>query len=386
MRFGKIALRGIIILGAIAVGLGIWKREELTRLGAVNTLFSEEKIVHNFSHMGDLFVSTPISDTGTVRALPKGADLPLPARWSDWLSERSVTAVVVLKDGAMVHESYHMGTAQEDQRISWSVAKSYLSALFGIVKAQGKIDSLDDPITKYVPTLVGSAYDGATLRNVLRMSSGVEFDEDYLDFWSDINKMGRILALGGSMDSFAAGQDKRFADPGRQWKYVSIDTHVLGMVLRNVTGKSLAELLGEHIMGPMGTYGQPYYVTDGYKVAFALGGLNLTTRDYARMGELFRNDGAFQGKQIVPADWVLESTTPSANTADGRELYGYQWWAPNDAEEGEFLARGVYGQYIYIHKRTGTVIAINSADRKFREPGVFDQHVAMFRAIAETRL
>ncbi|MCT4557178.1 MAG: beta-lactamase family protein [Pelagimonas sp.] len=384
MGLGKRLVQGAALGAAVIAALVVWKREELTRLNAVNTLFSEEKIVSNFSNMKQLFVNVPITRTGKVIALPQGPDMPLPAGWEGWLRDRAVTAVVVLQDGARVHESYHLGTKQDDQRISWSVAKSYLSALFGIIKDQGLIDSLDDPITKYVPDLKNSAYDGATLRNVLRMSSGVEFDEDYLDFWSDINKMGRVLALGGSMDDFAIGQDRRFVDPGTQWQYVSIDTHVLGMVLREVTGRSIADLLGDHIMGPMGTYGQPHYVTDGDKVAFALGGLNLTTRDYARMGELFRNNGIFQEKQIVPADWAVESTTPSAKTAPGKERYGYQWWAPNDAIEGEFLARGVYGQYIYVNKPEGTVIALNSADRKFREPGVFDQHIAMFREISKT--
>jgi CubicO group peptidase (beta-lactamase class C family) len=154
------------------------------------------------------------------------------------------------------------------------------------------------------------------------------------------------------------------------------------MVLRRVTGQSLADLIGRHILGPMGTYGTPHYVSDGYQVAFAMGGLNLTTRDYARMGELFRNQGAFQGKQIVPADWVSERTQPSAKTKPGRIQYGYQWWIPEDAEPGEFLARGVYGQYIYINRPAKTVVAVNSADRQFREDGAFDQNLAMFRSLS----
>jgi hypothetical protein len=196
------------VLGGVLAAVGVWKREELTRLGAVTSLFSQEKIVHNFSHMKDAFVSVPIAPTGQVRPLPQGAPMAMPEEWETWLSDRTITAAVVLRDGQIVHESYHQGTAQGDQRISWSVAKSYLSALFGIIMAQGKIDNLDDPVTKYLPELADSAYNGVKLRHILQMSSGVEFDEDYLDFWSDINKMGRILALGGSMDDFTAGQDR----------------------------------------------------------------------------------------------------------------------------------------------------------------------------------
>lgn len=378
----KWLLRG---LGAVLVGLvvlGFWKRDELMRLNAVNTLFAKDKIVWNFSNMGELFETADIPISKAPEPLPSGEPIPMPDDWNDWLARRAVTAVVIVHEGDVVHEAYHLGTKPEDQRISWSVAKSYLSALFGVLVARGDVDNLDDPVTKYAPALIGSAYDGTTIRNVLQMSSGVTFDEDYLDFWSDINKMGRVLALGGSMDGFAAGLSDSFVAPGEKWKYVSIDTHVLSMVLRGATGQSLADLLGEHILDPLGTYGKPTYVTDGYGVAFALGGLNLTTRDYARMGEMFRNDGAFGGRQIVPADWAMESTAPSAKTAPGKIKYGYQWWIPKDGRDGEFLARGVYGQYVYIDKQSGVVIAVNGADKQFRDDGAFDDSMQMFRRIA----
>ncbi|MFY0622258.1 MAG: serine hydrolase [Pelagimonas sp.] len=374
---------GLVILAIVAVA-GIWKRHELMRLNAVLSLFSEDKIVSNFSSMGQIFVSAPIPATGTPTPLPEATPMLLPADWQDWVDRRSVTAAVVVKQGAIVHESYHQGTGQLDQRISWSMAKSYLSALFGILLEQGVIGSIDDPVTTYAPSLKGTAYSKASIKDVLQMSSGVVFDEDYLDFWSDINKMGRILALGGSMDGFAEGLSETFTKPGTEWQYVSIDTHVLGMVVRGATGRPVAELLGEYILGPMGAYGDPHYVTDGYGVAFVLGGLNLTTRDYSRFGELVRNDGAFQGQQLVPAAWLAQSIQPSANTKPGQIRYGYQWWIPEDARSGEVLARGVYGQFIYIDKENGTVVAINSADRQFRDPGAFDDALEMMRRLAAT--
>ncbi|MFZ7090271.1 serine hydrolase domain-containing protein [Primorskyibacter sp. 2E233] len=378
-RIGK----GFVLLLLLIAAMALWKREELQRLNAVNTLFSEEKIVYNFSHMDRLFNAVPIPVEGVPTPLPHGRPIALPDDWQDWQERRAVTGVVILKDGAVVHEAYRLGTKAEDRRISWSMAKSYLSALLGVLLDKGDVDSLDDPVTQYAPELIGSAYDGATIRNVLQMSSGVEFDEDYLDFWSDINKMGRVLALGGSMDGFAAGLDQRYSEPGTHWHYVSIDTHVLGMVVRGATGKPLPDLMAEFILTPLGTYADPYFVTDGYGVAFALGGLNLTTRDYARLGELFRGKGAFQGRQIVPADWAVESTRPSAPTATGALKYGYQWWIPEDAREGEFMARGVYGQYIYIDQSSGTVIAINAADRNFRDKDAFSDSLQMFRRLAQ---
>ena len=382
-RFGKWIIRIIAVLVLAAVVVGLWQREQITRLLAVNSLFSAEKIVQNFSHMDAAFLTTPVPrGTGPTAELPYGEDAKLPDDVMPWLNNRNVTALVVLKHGAIVHESYYKGTAPEDLRISWSVAKSYLSALFGVLLHEGAIASIDDPVTKYAPSLIGGAYEKASIRNVLNMASGVTFDEDYLDQKSDINRMGRVLALGGSMDEFAADINESFAEPGAEWKYVSIDTHILSMVVRGATGRPIAELLSEKIIAPMGLEHEPYYLTDGFGTAFVLGGLNLTTRDYARMGQMFLQNGNYNGTQIVPQDWVAASTVPSAPTATGKIGYGYQWWIPQGAVEGEFMARGIYGQYVYVNRTRDVVIATNAADKKFREEGVSAQNIAIFRSIA----
>ena len=383
--FGKWLLRIVLMLVLAAIVVGLWQREQIMRLMAVNSLFSEEKIVNNFSHMDAAFLTTPVSrGEGPTAELSYGPDATLPPEVDAWITTRDVTALVVLKDGAIVHESYYKGTEPDELRISWSVAKSYLSALIGVLLEEGAIASIDDPVTQYAPALTGGAYDGASIRNVLNMASGVVFDEDYLDSNSDINKMGRVLALGGSMDDFAAGISETFTPPGTQWQYVSIDTHVLSMVVRGATGRPIAELMSEKIIAPMGLEHTPYYLTDGFGTAFVLGGLNLTSRDYARMGQMFLQNGQFNGRQIVPEDWVAASTAPSAPTQAGEIGYGYQWWIPQGAVEGEFMARGIYGQYVYINRTRGVVIATNAADRKFREDGVAAQNVAIFRAIADS--
>lgn len=381
--FGKWLGRLLLALVLALVVVGLWKREQITRLLAANSVFSEEKIVQNFSHMDAAFLSVPVPrGDGPTSELAYGPETTLPAAVDAWIKDRSVTALVVMKDGQIVYENYFQGTTANDRRISWSMAKSYLSALVGILVAEGKIASLDDPVTKYAPMLVGGAYDGATLRNVLQMTSGVEFDEDYLDFNSDINRMGRILALGGKMDEFAAGLATRIAEPGQQWHYVSIDTHVVGMVVRGATGRSITDLLSEKIIIPLGLENAPYYLTDGVGTAFVLGGLNMTARDYARFGQMFAQGGMWQGQQVVPADWVAASTAPSAPTAPGQTGYGLQWWIPVGSGPGVFMARGIYGQYIYVDTPRNVVITTTAADRKFREPGVSQQNEDMFRLIA----
>ncbi|WP_170434371.1 serine hydrolase domain-containing protein [Ruegeria arenilitoris] len=381
----KWLLRIVLTLVLAAAVVGFWKREEIQRLLAVNSLFSEEKIVQNFSHMDAAFLTVDLPrGNGPTWDLPYGAEFDLPAETQDWIEERAVTSLLVMQDGQIRFEEYFLSTSPEDRRISWSMAKSYLSALFGILLEEGAIASLDDPVIKYAPKLQGSAYETATIRNVLNMASGVTFDEDYLDPKSDINRMGRVVALGGELDDFAASLKDGFAAPGETWQYVSIDTHVIGMVIRGATGQSVAALLDEKILQHLGLERDGYYITDGAGVAFVLGGLNFTTRDYARFGQMILQNGMRDGRQIVPADWIKESTLPSAPTEPGKIGYGYQWWIPVGAHDGEFLARGVYGQYMYFDQSRGVLIVATGADRKFREPGVNEQNIEMFRKIAQS--
>ncbi|MEO0484813.1 MAG: serine hydrolase [Pseudomonadota bacterium] len=379
-------LRSGLVVAILLAALAIASRERIAQLLAVNSLFDPDTIVENTVSMPELFHSTELSrGTGPVSPLTVGPPLDLPPGYADWVRDRSVTAIVVLKDGQLVHEGYHLGTDASDRRISWSVAKSYLSTLIGTAVDAGEIASIDEPVTAYVPSLSGTAYNGARIRHVLNMSSGVVFNEDYFDFWSDINRMGRVLALGRSMDRFAEGLGETFAPPGQQFRYVSIDTHVLGMVLRGATGQSVPELLEARIIEPLGLEQDGAYITDGYGVAFVLGGLNFTTRDYARFGQMVQNGGTWQGRRIVSAAWLREATRASAATAPGDLHYGYQWWMPADEDvsraDHAFMGLGVYGQHLYIDPEAGVVIATNGADRGFQEDGVLERNVEMFRAL-----
>ncbi|MBE1283767.1 MAG: serine hydrolase [Rhodobacteraceae bacterium] len=382
--FGKWLGRILLALVLAAVVVGVWKREEITRLMAVNTLFDAEKIVNNFSNMDAAFLSVPISrGDGAISPLPVGEVMELPEGSDKWIKDRAVTSLLVLKDGEIRYEDYFLGTGEDDRRISWSIAKSYLSALFGVLLEEGAIASIDDPVTQYAPTLAGTAYDGATIRNVLNMASGIVFDEDYLDNNSDIKRMGRVLALGGTLDDFTASFTDRFAEPGETWQYVSIDTHVIGMVIRGATGRSVTELLTEKIIAPLGLEHDGYYLTDGTETAFVLGGLNFTTRDFARFGQMILQDGEYGGQQVVPAAWIAASTEATAPTAPGKIGYGYQWWIPIGASEDEFLGRGVYGQYLYFDQAKGVLIVTTGADLKFRDSGIDAGNTEMFRKIAE---
>ncbi|MGB6230532.1 MAG: serine hydrolase [Litorimonas sp.] len=360
---------------AVLAGALAWNWEEISRLRAVNSMFDADRIVANFSNMDDLLLTRDVAvgELGDMavdlRDLPETVAIAGEARSLDaLLDETDTTSLLVMVDGVIVHEDYRLGTGAEDQRISWSVAKSFLSALVGRAVVAGDIASLDDDVTAYVPELVGTAYEGASVRNVLNMASGVRFNEDYFDRDSDINRMGRTLALGGSLDDFSEGLVEREFAPGSANQYVSIDTHVIGRVLRAATGRTVYDLF-EEAFAPVGL-GPVTYITDGDGEAFVLGGLLMTTRGYAKFGQLFAQGGQWEGETVIPADWVAESTAISAPPVHGEDTrgraYGYQWWMLPDANGvGDYFANGIYGQTIYVNPERNVVIVKTSADREF---------------------
>jgi hypothetical protein len=196
---------GVLLVAVIVVLVLKW--ESAKRLYDVTTLFDEDKIVSNFSSMKEIFNSVEIqSDSEPYFFSHQPQALPDQFQYKDntvvtkeFLQRTATTALVVLRDETITHESYYFGTHAQDRRISWSVAKSFLSALMGVAVEQGRIENINDLVTKYVPSLETSGYNGVTIKNVLQMSSGVAFDEDYKRFSSDINRMGRLMALGGRM-------------------------------------------------------------------------------------------------------------------------------------------------------------------------------------------
>jgi len=395
-------LFAIALVLLVLVGLN-WA--SIQRLIHVKSLFDADKIVHNFSHMDDALFSSELPRGGKEHVWQINLS-SLPVNFTDrdkekdtaaMLEELHTTALVVVKDGHIVFEDYYKGTGKDDLRISWSMSKSFVSALTGLALARGEIENIDDPVTKYALILRGSVYDGVPLRHVLNMASGIRFDENYLDPASDINQMGTVLALGGSLDEFAAEQTSIARPSGTAWQYCSIDTHVISMVLRAATGRTLQEYFVENLWSKIGASADAKYVTDGDGNAFALGGLNIRTRDYALFGELIRNQGRRGDQQIIPADWVAISTSQTAppalegagvSTEDGSSFgYGYQWWIPPNAD-GEFFAVGVYGQYLYINPKAGIVIAKNAAHREFlssdeKGESYMAQNITLFRGIAE---
>ncbi|WP_460275200.1 serine hydrolase domain-containing protein [Celeribacter sp. ULVN23_4] len=368
----------------------------IKRLSRVNSLFAPGKIVWNFSHLDQLFHALPFD-------MPSDAPSPLPEAKAPltasvdlerYFTERNVKSFLVLKDGAIRHEQYLQGTRPDDRHISWSMSKSVTALLLGILIDKGMIpaDILEAEVQEHLPALKGSGYDGVRLLDVLTMSSGVRFNEDYVDYHSDINRMGRIIGVGGSMDDFAATLTRQWP-PGTYMHYVTVDTHVIGMMIRALTGQKMIDLLNTHVIRPMGVEHSGFVITDEEQEPFVAGGFNMSTRDYARLAQMMLQKGEWNGTRIVSEAWIDRMTRqtaplPDPETAkipDGQLRYGLQWWLPPEAREGEFFGIGIYGQYMYIHRAAGVVIAQNAADTEFRvgDGAINLETLTMFRQIAE---
>tara|TARA_B100001250_G_scaffold407214_1_gene427598 strand:- start:1284 stop:2489 length:1206 start_codon:yes stop_codon:yes gene_type:complete len=385
----------VILLAALII-----YAPNLIRLYKLSNLYNEDTIAYNFINMDEFFfTSDPIAASDNPHIFEESY-IELPEMYTldgkeynlkESLDYFCTDGLIILRDDTILYEQYWNGNDRYSKHISWSVAKSFLSALVGIALDEGLIDSIEDPATKYLPDFKGTGYEGVKIKNILQMSSGVAFNEDYADPDSDINKFGRAAARGTPFRDFAKTLENG-KEQGTYNHYVSIDTQVLAMILETVTGMPLREYLSKKIWSKIGMESEAYYITDKSGVDMALGGLNATLRDYAKFGYLYLNNGNWFGEQIVPEDWVKASHTPDAAhlMPNAGELssndwgYGYQWWVPGNPLT-DFAAHGVYNQFIYVDPESGIVIAKTSSNHRFRSEKEYtkDAHIAMFRSIAQ---
>ena len=387
----KIALAILFVI----VVLCIWFYPKYKMLNHVMHLFDEDRIVNNFRTFDSVWPVSVMEASAKKHIYPKGTFITLPDNFKyngkaynsvKFLEDSWATGFLVIQNDSLVFENYYLGNTESTRNISWSMAKSFISALMGIAIEEGFIKSIEQNVEDYVPELIGSSYEGVRIKDVLQMSTGVKFNEDYGDFNSDINRWGRGFALGGSQDEFAATLE-RDAEPGTINHYVSINTHVLGMIITRATGRTITDYMQEKLYTPLGMEYEGYWLLDGENMEMVLGGLNLTLRDYAKIGTLFLNNGNMNGDQIVSEEWVESSVTPDgAHVQPGKEFgYGFQWWIP-EGNDGEFMAIGIYNQSIYVNPMTNTVVAKLSANPKFNDksyvPSSHYSELELFRAIA----
>ncbi|MFN4019306.1 MAG: serine hydrolase domain-containing protein [Erythrobacter sp.] len=315
--------------------------------------WNDEQRAARFRAMEQWFAGHEVPAAATPRALPRGQALSpaLEAEIKALMAETATAGVMVLVDGRIAFEHYALGMTPIDRWTSFSVAKSFTSTLLGAAVKDGFITSLDDPVTRYIPGLVGSAYEGVTVRQLATMTSGVKWNEDYTDPHSDVAQMNRFVVEYGA-DAIVAQMKglPREAEPGSKWVYKTGETNLIGVLVENAVGMPLAEYAKSKIVDPAGFEGGLFWMVDPR--GGNIGGCCLSIRlaDYARMGQ-FALEG---GKGSVPEGWFAEATGSAVDFGDSGFGYGYQWWT---YPQGTYGAQGIFGQGITIFPEQRVVFA-----------------------------
>jgi CubicO group peptidase (beta-lactamase class C family) len=281
---------------------------------------------------------------------------------ADYLDRHPVTGLLIAKGDTILFEQYQYGRTDRDRLLSQSMAKTITAMLVGIAVAERAIASVDDEAARYLPALAGTEYGSTSIRALLHMSSGVAFREDYSGT-DDLARFGRDLLRGSPPVAAIRQFNTRMFPPDTTFRYASIETEVLGLVLRNATGMPLADYLRERIWQPMGAEADASWIVDasGQEAAFCC--FNAVLRDYARFALMLAHDGAWNGRQIIPRDWVIEATSRVyayphllPGIATPRLGYGYQTWVLARPQR-MFALLGTHGQAIYVDPASKLVLA-----------------------------
>ncbi|MEL7297408.1 MAG: serine hydrolase [Pseudomonadota bacterium] len=387
----------------LATGLWFTARAETDApIGTPLQVLTEPYLLGSWTHLHQVYPAAMIARGGPVRELPYATDqnLNIDYRIDDqaldleaYLERNHVTSLLVIQDGAIVFERYRMGTDDKTLFTSWSMAKSITSTLLGLLFDDGTIASLEDKAKKYVPELARSGYGDVSLRDLLQMTSGVKFIEDYADqnsregrAWID-GVVERRLPYNETILWF----NERLHPPGTHFYYASIEPQVIGWIVKRASGKSLSTLFSERIWQALGAEHDANWLLDrpgGMEIASCC--INATTRDYGRFGLMIMNRGDVAGEQLISESWVDLATRadperpflhPGAIPGDRGFGYQHYWWLwPKD---DAFAAQGYGGQRLYVNPKTRTVIVQTAVwNQTMRGKGHAETRVA-FEAIVE---
>lgn len=383
---------GVIVLIAGILLLIFGKR--LKRMYVSLNSFRDKNLAYTFQHTPEIQPVKRIKrGDGDIFCFEMGETMQLPEQFSfqgqtysveQFLTDTKTTALLVIQDDGIRYEKYYMGGSENTLFVSNSIGKSFVSALFGIALSEGAITSVDDPLGTYIPAFRGTALEDIPLKACLQMASGIDFDEE-----NDMNLFSLKTLLGVPAIRAIAKygvQEKPFT----RRRYQSINTEILGEVIVQATGKSLAAYMEEKLWTQIGVQHDAYWTLNNEK-ELAMGGLSISLRDYARFARLYLHNGRYNGKQILPAQWIKDSldasapyAKPHANGIPYDALgYGYQWWIPAGSEQ-EFAAIGVYGQWIYGNPTNHTIIVKLSADPNFVAPLYDEKNIAFLQELAHS--
>ena len=353
--------------------------------GQTSLLFLEgDAQIAAFRNIDALAPVRQVASGAQVRSLPEAARDFSELRYEvngehydldHFMRHNHVGGLLVLHDGDIVFERYGLGNSRDTRWVSFSVTKSVVSLLVGAAIEEGYIASVDDPVTDYLPQLRDSAYEGVSIRHVLQMASGTDWNEDYADPESDV-----ASAPSAMLDLMHfLGAKPRLAEPGAVFNYNTGETNLAGAIVRAAVGNNLGAYLSRTIWQPWGMEDDAIWMAHGPQGG-EWGGCCIapTLRDWGRLGLFLLADGVLDdGTRVLPEGWLSESMTPSA----AADYYGYLWWLRG---EGRYFAVGIFGQAIYVDPEARLIIAVQSAWPQATSE-VFGAHRdAFFAAVAAT--
>jgi CubicO group peptidase (beta-lactamase class C family) len=307
----------------------------------------------------------------------------------DYMSRNPVTGLLIAKDDQILFERYQYARTDRDRFVSQSMVKSIMGLLIGIAIDEGAIKSVDDTPEAYVSGFKGTEYGRTPIRDLLHMSSGVDFGEAR-DGGRDLNRLWNGMGIAfpatkmGTVNSIVQF-NQRIAPAGTRFYYASVEPDVLGMVLHNAVNKSASDYLREKVWESIGAEADAKWLIDAEGFELAHFGFNAVLRDYARLGRLLAHDGAWEGKQIVPAQWMIDATTVRVSDAyllPGRATkkfgYGYLFWL-FPSERRQFALLGFKGQYVCVDPASKLVMVHTAVE----DPVYSDEPWALWSALVD---
>ena len=295
---------------------------------------------------------------GTAFPMPRGEPISIPMNVEIYMREQRTAGLVIIQDGKLRLEQYGLGFDGTGQWTSFSVAKSFTSTLVGAAIKDGFIKSIEDKVSDYIPNLKGSAYDAVSIKQLLTMTSGVRWNEDYEDKNSDVALFNDHKAEPGVDATVSYMRTlSREAPAGDKWAYKTGETNLIGVLVSSATGKTLSAYLSEKIWAPFGMEQNGSWLlgSTGHEISGCC--IQASTRDFARFGQFMLEGAQIDGKPVLPEKWIASATTRQADIGHPGRGYGYQWWTDDD---GSFAAQGIFGQGIFIDPKRKLVIASNS--------------------------
>ena len=335
-----------------------------------------------FRAMEKLVKVNDIAKGDAVYPLPQGAPITLAQDVDAYMKAQRNAGLIIIQDGKIRLEKYALDYSKDGRWTSFSVAKSLTSTMVGAAVRDGYIKSLDDKVTVYMPDLKGSAYDDVSVRQLLTMTSGVKWNEDYTDPKSDVALFNLHKAEPG-VDVTVSYMRKlpREAPAGSKWVYKTGETNLIGVLVSSATKKTLSAYLSEKVWKPFGMEQDGAWMlgSTGHEISGCC--VSATLRDYARFGQFILGGGVADGKPVLPDDWLASATTKQADIAVPGRGYGYQWWTNDD---GSFAAQGIFGQGIFIDPKRRLVIASNGNWPTATDPeGVGKAREAFYKSVQD---